>query len=102
LPAGVLKTQEPTLSNDVDFFPGAEVRWGLGYMLNMEPGPNGRSAGTVGWAGLANSYYWLDPVRRVTGVILMQILPFADPAAVRLYGQFERAVYDLAEAGSRR
>jgi methyl acetate hydrolase len=102
LPAGILKTCAPELSNDVDFFPGAKVRWGLGYMLNMEPGPNGRSAGTVGWAGLANSYYWLDPARRVAGVILTQILPFADPAAVNLYGRFERAVYDLAEAGSRR
>ena len=102
LPAGILKTCAPELSNDVDFFPGAEVRWGLGYMLNMEPGPNGRSAGTVSWAGLANSYYWLDPTRRIAGVILTQILPFADPAAVDLYGRFERAVYTLAEAGSRR
>ena len=79
LPAGVLKTANPELSNDVDFFPGAPMRWGLGYMLNLEPGPNGRSAGTLSWAGLFNSYYWLDPVRRVTGVILTQILPFADP-----------------------
>jgi len=101
LPAGVLKTCAPELSNDVDFFPGATVRWGLGYMLNMEPGPNGRSAGTVSWAGLFNSYYWLDSTRRVAGVILTQILPFADPAAVNLYGRFERAVYTLAEAGSR-
>ena len=102
LPAGILKSCAPELSNDVDFFPGAKVRWGLGYMLNMEPGPNGRSAATVSWAGLANSYYWLDPARGITGVILTQILPFADPAAVNLYGRFERAVYGLAEAGSRR
>jgi methyl acetate hydrolase len=67
-------------------------------MLNLEPGPNGRNAGTVGWGGLFNSYYWLDPVRRIAGVILTQILPFADPAAVRLYGRFERGVYALAEA----
>ena len=99
LPAGIMKSAMPELSNDVDFFPGAPLRWGLGYMLNMEPGPNGRSAGTVSWAGLANSYYWLDPVRRVAGVILTQILPFADPAAVRLYGRFERGVYALVEAG---
>jgi CubicO group peptidase (beta-lactamase class C family) len=98
LPAGVMQSCMPELSNDVDFFPGASVRWGLGYMLNLEPGPNGRSAGTVGWAGLGNLYYWLDPIRRVTGVIMMQILPFADPAAVRLYGEFERGVYALAEA----
>jgi CubicO group peptidase (beta-lactamase class C family) len=98
LPAGIMKSAIPELSNDVDFFPGAPLRWGLGYMLNLEPGPNGRSAGTVSWAGLANSYYWLDPLRRVAGVILTQILPFADPAVVRLYGEFERGVYALREA----
>ena len=98
LPAGVLKSVMPPLTNDVDFFPGAPLRWGLGYMLNLEPGPNGRSAGTLSWAGLFNSYYWLDPARHVAGVILTQILPFADPAVVRLYGAFERGVYTLAEA----
>jgi hypothetical protein len=41
-------------------------------------------------------------VRRVAGVILIQLLPFADPAAVRLYGRFERAVYAMAEARSGR
>ena len=46
-----MKTQSPALSNDVDLFPGAPIRWGLGYMLNMQPGPNGRSAGTVSWGG---------------------------------------------------
>ncbi len=98
LPAGILKSYVPERSNDVDFFPGARVRWGLGYMLNLEAGPNGRSAGTLSWAGLFNSYYWLDPARQIAGVILTQILPFADPQAVRLYGQFERGVYGLAEA----
>jgi methyl acetate hydrolase len=94
IPAGVLKAQLPALSNDVDFFPGAEIRWGLGYMLNTQPGPNGRSAGTVSWGGIFNTYYWLDPARRVTGLIMTQILPFADPRALKLYGQFERGVYD--------
>jgi CubicO group peptidase (beta-lactamase class C family) len=98
LPAGVLKTANPARSNDVDFFPGAEVRWGLGYMLNMQPGPSGRSAGTVSWAGIFNTYYWLDPVQRVTGLILTQILPFADQRAVKVYGQFERGVYDALRA----
>ena len=98
LPAGVLKTAMPQLTNDVDFFPGAPIRWGLGYMLNLDPGPNGRTAGTASWAGLFNSYYWLDPARHIGGVILTQILPFADPAVVRLYGEFERGVYALADA----
>jgi methyl acetate hydrolase len=99
IPAGVLKTYNPTLTNDVDFFPGAPIRWGLGYMLNVQAGPNGRSAGTVSWGGLFNTYYWLDPAKKVTGLIMTQILPFADPRVVKLYGQFERAVYDALKAG---
>ena len=80
--------------NDVDLFPGAQIRWGLGYMLNLQPGPNGRSAGTVSWGGIFNTYYWLDPAKRVTGLIMTQILPFADQRALKLYGQFESAVYE--------
>jgi methyl acetate hydrolase len=98
IPAGVLKTYNPALTNDVDFFPGAPIRWGLGYMLNVQPGPNGRSAGTVSWGGLYNTYYWLDPAKKVTGLIMTQILPFADPRAVKLYGEFERGVYDALKA----
>ena len=45
--AGILKTTAPPRSNDVDFFPGIPCRWGLAYMINTQPGPNGRSAGTV-------------------------------------------------------
>jgi CubicO group peptidase (beta-lactamase class C family) len=94
LAAGVWRTAMPERSNDLDLFPGVPCRWGLGYMITLEPGPNGRSAGSLTWAGLFNSYYWIDPQKRVTGVILTQILPFADPRAVRLYGEFERGVYD--------
>jgi CubicO group peptidase (beta-lactamase class C family) len=97
IPAGIMKTENPTRSNDVDFFPGAEIRWGLGYMLNMQPGPHGRSAGTVSWGGIFNTYYWLDPVKRVTGLIMTQILPFADHRVVPLYGQFERGVYQALQ-----
>src|SRR3989442_13092357 len=93
IPAGIMKTTTPARSNDVDLFPGAPIRWGLGYMLNMEPGPNGRSAGTVSWGGIFNTYYWLDPAKRVTGLIMTQILPFADTPALKRYGQFEPRVY---------
>ena len=94
----IMKTENPVLSNDVNFFPGAQIRWGLGYMLNLQPGPNGRSAGTVSWGGIFNTYYWLDPSKRVTGLIMTQILPFADARAVKLYGQFERGVYEALKA----
>ena len=96
--AGILKTTAPASSADVDFFPGASLKWGLATMINMQPGPNGRSAGTLTWAGLYNTHYWIDPARHVVGVIMTQILPFGDPPAMRLYGQFERTVYDLLKA----
>jgi CubicO group peptidase (beta-lactamase class C family) len=97
IPAGVMKTALPAMSYDVDFFPGARIRWALGYMLNLDPGPNGRRAGTVSWGGIFNTYYWLDPIRRVTGLIMTQILPFADPRVLALYGRFERAIYEALE-----
>jgi hypothetical protein len=67
-------------------------------MLNMQPGPNGRSAGTVSWGGIFNTYDWLDPVQRVTGLIMTQILPFADQRVLQLYGQFESGVYNAVKA----
>jgi CubicO group peptidase (beta-lactamase class C family) len=98
LQAGRLPSQVPERAHDFELFPGMAVRWGLAYMLNSEPGPDGRSANSLSWAGIFNSYYWLDPARRVAGVILSQFLPFADPAMLRLYGRFERGVYTLLEA----
>ena len=96
--AGILKTAVPETSNDVDFFPGMVCKWGLGYMLTPQPGPNGRSAGSVTWAGVYNTYYWLDPQKRIAGVFLTQILPFADHKAVALYGEFESGIYGALKA----
>jgi CubicO group peptidase (beta-lactamase class C family) len=62
-------------------------------MINMEPGPNGRSAGSLAWAGLLNTYYWIDRAKRVAAVFMTQVLPFADRHALSLYRQFERGIY---------
>jgi len=96
--AGVLKTYMPARTNDVDLFPGQSLKWGLGTMINMEPGPNGRSAGILTWAGIFNTYYWIDPAKRVAGVYMTQILPFADPTALKVCGQFESGLYNPARA----
>jgi len=94
LAAGVMRTVLPERTNDFVLFPDGSCRWGLAYMINTLPGPNGRSAGSLSWAGLFNSYYWIDPEKRVAGVILSQFLPFADPRALAVYGAFERGVYE--------
>jgi methyl acetate hydrolase len=93
LEVGRLKTAIPASSNDAEFLPGMVKRWGLGFLLNTEEAPTGRTADSLAWAGLANTYYWLDPTRRLAGVLLTQILPFADDRVLRLFGEFETAVY---------
>jgi len=98
LAAGILVTTTPERSNDVDLFPGSTLRWGLAGMINMQPGPHGRSAGTVTWGGVFNSYFWLDPARRVAGVVMTQILPFADARVLGVYGKFESGIYDATQA----
>jgi CubicO group peptidase (beta-lactamase class C family) len=83
----------PTASNNVDFLPGIDKKYGLSFMINTAQSAEGRSAGSLAWAGLANTYYWIDPVRDVTGVIMMQVLPFADSTCLKVFSDFERAVY---------
>jgi methyl acetate hydrolase len=90
---GPLKTAIPPLSNDVDVFPGLPKKWGFSFLINEEKAPTGRSAGSLAWAGLANTYFWIDPVKGIGGVYLSQVLPFADKKSLPLYGEFETAVY---------
>ncbi len=93
LSAGIIRTAMRERSHDLDLFPGMPCKWGLGFLINPERGPNGRSAGSLAWAGIYNSYYWLDPKAGIAGVMLAQFLPFADPRAITLFGAFERAIY---------
>jgi CubicO group peptidase (beta-lactamase class C family) len=89
----------PTASNHVDFLPGIVKKYGLSFMINTAPTPEGRSAGSLAWAGLANTYYWIDPARDITGVIMMQVLPFADTTCLQVFSAFERAIYNGLDAG---
>ena len=93
LEAGRMRTTAPQFSNDVDFFPGISLKWGFGHMINMQPIPGGRGAGSLTWGGLFNTYYWIDPQKRVAAVFMTQIVPFADPRALSVYGAFERGIY---------
>jgi CubicO group peptidase (beta-lactamase class C family) len=88
-----LKSSAPAWSSDANLFPGMKQKWGLSFDINTQPGPNGRSAGSYTWAGLLNCYYWVDPVKKVTGAMFTQLLPFYDTRVVDLYDAFERGLY---------
>ena len=88
--AGVI----PSLSNDAEFFPGLQKDWSYTFMVNSEKAPTGRPAGAIGWAGLANCFYWIDRENGFGGYWATQILPFADAVSFTGYMNFEAAVYD--------
>ncbi|MBV7396427.1 serine hydrolase domain-containing protein [Mameliella sediminis] len=83
----------PSLSNDAEFFPGLGKDWSYTFMVNTEAAPTGRPAGAIGWAGLANSFYWIDRAGGFGGYWATQILPFGDPVSFPGYLDFESAVY---------
>jgi CubicO group peptidase (beta-lactamase class C family) len=87
-------------TNDVDLYPDMVKKWGLSFLITTEQTAEGRSPGSLAWAGLANTYYWIDPARDVTGVILMQVLPFADGHCLEAFAGFESGVYAGLDAGS--
>ncbi|MFO1061605.1 MAG: serine hydrolase domain-containing protein [Dongiaceae bacterium] len=82
-----------TLSNDAEFFPGMPKSWAYTFMINDVEAPTGRPAGALGWAGLANLFYWIDRQNGLGGFWATQILPFADPVSFTGYMDFETAVY---------
>jgi CubicO group peptidase (beta-lactamase class C family) len=92
----------PIYTNDVDLFPGMVKKWGLSFMINTGKTPEGRSPGSLFWAGLANTYFWIDPARDVAGVILMQLVPFADQKCLETFAGFERGVYAGLDAAGQR
>jgi CubicO group peptidase (beta-lactamase class C family) len=93
LRAGAMPSLLAELSNPFDPFPDQHTGWGLGFLINPEAGPHGRSPGSLAWAGIFNSYYWIDPVAGVGGVFMAQLSPFADAGALAMFGELERMAY---------
>ncbi len=82
------------LSCDAEFFEGVPKTWGLTFMINEADAPTGRPAGSLAWAGLGNTYFWIDPKNGIGGVHMAQVLPFVDSKALAGFYAFEKVVYD--------
>ena len=94
LRVGALPTAMPELTNDAEFFPGIEKSWSLTFQINEEPLPTGRPAGGLMWAGMANSYCWIDIDNQVAGTYISRQFPFADARTYRLCTDIETAAYN--------
>jgi CubicO group peptidase (beta-lactamase class C family) len=95
-----LRSALPDTSMDFTFINGGRDRWGLGFLITTDHVAGKRSAGSLSWGGIDNTYFWVDPTRGIAGVIMMQFLPFADTKALAVYDSFERSVYGLVAASS--
>jgi CubicO group peptidase (beta-lactamase class C family) len=91
---GKMTSANPAVTNDTEFFPGMMKHWSAAMMINTERAPAGRNAGSLAWAGVVNTYFWIDPAAGIGAVFLAQILPFFDPAVLAAFARFERAIYD--------
>ena len=85
-------------SADFTFIADGRDKWGLGFLITTDQVPGKRSPGSLSWGGINNTFFWVDPVRGIAGVIMMQYLPFADARALAVYDTFERGAYQLVNA----
>ena len=84
-------TADPTATHTLALGPG--YKWGYGLLLNTEDIPGRRRVGSGAWAGLLNTHFWVDRTAGITAAIYSQFLPFVPEAALRMYEDFERALY---------
>ena len=93
LRAGYMGSAMPDLAPPFDAMPDQHTGWGLGFMINPDPVEGGRSAGSLAWAGIFNSYYWIDPTAGIAGVFISQLSPFGDAGALEAFGVLEQVAY---------
>jgi methyl acetate hydrolase len=89
----MVRSNNPALALEVETFPGQVKKWGLTFLINTEDVEGFRSGGSLTWGGVHNTYFWIDLKKRITAVVLMQILPIGDPHVQQTMIGFERSLY---------
>jgi CubicO group peptidase (beta-lactamase class C family) len=90
----------PQLVKDGAKMPGLPDKFGLGFALNTQPLEKGRGANTISWAGIYNTFFWIDRDKKVCSVLMTQMLPFLDDGPQALVDDFDRAVYAWRDASA--
>jgi CubicO group peptidase (beta-lactamase class C family) len=90
----------PQLVKDGAKMPGLPDKFGLGFALNTQPLEKGRGANTISWAGIYNTFFWIDRDKKVCAVLMTQMLPFLDDGPQALVDDFDRAVYAWRDASA--
>ena len=93
---GYMPSQNQMLAKSHGWFEGTSMKWGYGFMVNETEVAGRRSAGAGAWSGLYNTFFSIDPARDTACVVMMQLLPVYNEAALAVFDTFERAVYSHA------
>lgn len=83
-------------------FPLGAGRDGFGLGFQVTGGPataSARAPGSLSWAGIYNTEFWIDPATGIGAVLMMQYLPFYDADAIATLTGFEQRVYQGLGAG---
>ena len=88
-----LKSFNKGLASDYDICENVGKSWGYGLMINNKPIAGKRSAGSGSWAGVLNTYFWVDSKNDIAGVFLTQILPCYTPTLLKAFETFEKLAY---------
>ena len=86
-------SDNPAVALSAELFPGQVAKWGLSFVINTEDIPGCRAANSLAWAGVHNTFYWIDPTRKLTAVLLMQMLPANDPGVLKTLVGYEAGLY---------
>ena len=89
----------PQFVADQARLPGGGDKFGLGFAVNSKAGGT-RGANTMAWAGVFNTFFWIDREKQIGAVLFFHMLPFLDPAAKQVLEDFDRGVYGLKSTGS--
>lgn len=90
-----VRSDNPQMVLETEMFPGIVKKWGLSFLINADPWPGGRAAGSLCWAGVHNTFFWVDPASQIAAVLMMQLLPANDPAVLETLIGFEAAIYGV-------
>lgn len=86
-------SDNPAMALSAELFPGQIARWGLSFVINTEDIPGCRAANSLAWAGVHNTFFWIDPSRELCAVLMMQLLPANDPQVLRTLVGYEQGLY---------
>ena len=80
-------------THDFVFMDGTQ-KFGLGVLIETRNRPTGRAAGSYGWAGIYNTYFWVDTRASLAAVVLTQWRPFCAPQSIQICDEIEASAYE--------